>query len=48
MAAVPALFVLVSGKISSIRDEVIELFVALQAGIGIFRISRQNILVDDS
>lgn len=40
--------VLISGKFSSIRDEVIELSVALQAGIGIFRISRQNILVDDS
>lgn len=40
--------VLISGKFSSIRDEVIELSVALQAGISIFRISRQNILVDDS
>lgn len=39
---------LVSGKISSIRNEVIDLSVALQPGICIFRISRQKRFVCDS
>lgn len=37
--------VLVSGKFSSIRDEVIDLPAAVQAGMDIFRMSRDNTFV---